>query len=53
MSCNRLRDKCLHTFLGRVGNCMKDNKEEHSESIHHNVSTDDMIVGKVEYARWV
>jgi hypothetical protein len=26
MSCKRLRDKGLHTFLGMVGYCMKDKR---------------------------
>lgn len=42
LSCKRLRDKGLHTFLGIVGFCLKDNVEEHFEFVHHNVSMDNM-----------
>ena len=50
--CKRLRDKELHTFLGMVGYCMKDNMEEHFEFVHHNVSSYDMNEGKMEYAKF-
>lgn len=29
MPCKMLRDEGLHTFLGMIGYCMKDNGEEH------------------------
>ena len=45
------RDEGLHTFLGMVGYCMKDNEEEHLEFVHHNASTKDMDEGKMEYAK--
>ena len=31
VSCKRLRDEGLHTLLGMVGCCMKDNGKEHFE----------------------
>jgi hypothetical protein len=31
ISCNKLRDKGLHTFLSMVRYCMKDNGEEYFE----------------------
>ena len=50
VSCKRLRDESLHTFRGMVGYWMKDNKEEHLEFVHHNVSAGDMNEGMTEYA---
>ena len=31
VSCKKWRDESLHTFLGMVGYCLEDNKEEHFE----------------------
>ena len=52
VSCKRLRDDGCHTFKGIVGYCMKDNMEEHFEFVHHNVSTNDMNQGTMEYAKF-
>ena len=52
VSCKRLRNEGLHTLLGMVGYYKKDNKEKHFEFIHHNVYTNDMNKGKVEYAKF-
>lgn len=49
MSCKKLRDEGLPTFLGMVGCCMKDNGEEHIEFVDQNVSLDDMNEGIMEY----
>ena len=37
VSCKRLRDEGLHTFLGIVEYYMTDNGEKHFEFVHHNV----------------
>ena len=42
VSCKRLRDEGLHTCLGVVGYCMKDDEEEHVEFVHHNASAEEM-----------
>ena len=47
VSCKRLREKGLDTFLGMVGCCMKDNREEHFEFVHCSVSIYDMNEGKI------
>lgn len=47
----RLRDEHFYTFLGMVGYCMKDNTEEHFEFVHHDVSTENMNEGEMEYAK--
>lgn len=47
VSCKKLRDEGLHTLLGRVGHCMKDNGGEHIEFVHNNVLVDDMNNGKI------
>ena len=52
MSCKRLIDKGLDTFLGMVGYCMKDNREEHFECVHHHVSSYNMNEGTMEYAKF-
>ena len=52
ISCERLRDEGLHTFLGMVGYCMKNNREEHFEFVHCNVYAEDMNVGHMEYAKF-
>jgi hypothetical protein len=52
MSCKRLRDEGLHTFLGMVGYCMKDNGEEHFECVHHSISATDLYDGKLEYSEF-
>ena len=52
LSYKRLRDESLHTFLGMVGYCMKDNGVEHFEFVHCAVSMEDMNVGKLEYAKF-
>lgn len=41
-----VRDEGLHTFLGMVGYCMKDNGEDHFEFVHHNVSFDAINEGQ-------
>lgn len=40
--CKRLRGEGLHTLLGMVGYCMKDNEVEHFEFVHHNASYEDL-----------
>ena len=52
LSCKRLRDGGLHTFLGMVGYCMKDKGEEHFEFVHRTISMEDMNEGKLEYAKF-
>lgn len=47
VTCKRLRDEGLRTFLGMVGYCMKDNEEEHSKFVHYHTFDDDMINGKI------
>jgi hypothetical protein len=47
-----LEDKGLHTYLGMVGYCMKDNGEECLEFVHTNVSMEDTNEGKMEYAKF-
>jgi hypothetical protein len=49
VSCKKLRDKGLHTFLGMVGYCLKDNCKEYFEFVHHSVSTEDVNDGKMKY----
>lgn len=51
VSCKKLRDEGLHTFLGMVGYCMKENGEEHFEFMRHCVGND-MNKGKTEYANF-
>lgn len=46
-----VRDEGLHTFLGMIGYCMKDNAEEQFEFVHHNGLFDDMIEDQMEYAK--
>jgi hypothetical protein len=48
--CKRLKDDGLHTFLGTIGYCMKDNGKEHIEFVHH--IPDDMNEGKMEYVKF-
>ena len=48
--CERLKDDGLHTFLGMIGYCMKDNGKEHIEFVHHN--TDDTNEGKMKYVKF-
>jgi hypothetical protein len=45
----KLRDEGLAAFLGMVGYCMKDNREEHIGFVDQNVSLDDMIEGIMEH----
>lgn len=52
VSCKKLRDEGLHTFLGMVGYCVKDNGQDQFEFVHHNMSADDMNVGKMEYTKF-
>ena len=52
ISCKKSRDEGLHTFLGMMGHCMKDNDKEHFEFVHYNVSADDMNNGKMEYVKF-
>ena len=47
-----VRDEGLHNFLGMVGYCWKDNREEQFEFVHHNVLSDDMSDEKMEYAKF-
>lgn len=35
VSCENLVDEGLHTFLGMVGYCMKDNGEDYLGFVHH------------------
>lgn len=35
VSCENLVDEGLHTFLGMVGYCMKDNGEDYLRFVHH------------------
>lgn len=56
VSYKQLRDKELHTFHKMVGNCTKDNGEDHIEFAQHNAFVDDMNEAKMEYVnlgRWV
>lgn len=50
--CKWLRNDGLHTFLGMVGYCMKNNGEEHLEFVHLNVLVEDMNDDKMEYAKF-
>lgn len=52
VSYKKLRDEGLHTFLGMVGDYMKDYGKDHFEFVHHNVSTHDMNEGKMNYAKF-
>lgn len=35
-----------------VGDCMKDNKEDHFEFVHHNVFANGLNEGKMEYTKF-
>lgn len=52
VSYRKLGDEGFHTFLGMVGHCMKDSGEDCFEFAHHNVSFDDIIGGKLTYAKF-
>ena len=52
VSCECLRNEDLHTFLGMVGYCMKDNGEERLEFVHINCVHEELNEGKMEYAKW-
>lgn len=52
VSCKSLRNKGLHTYLGMVGYCMKDNGEECLEFVHTTVTMEDMNEDKMEYAKF-
>lgn len=51
VSCKKVRDEGLHTFLDMIGYCMKDNGKDRFEFVHHNVLGDDMNEGNMEYAK--
>lgn len=52
VSYRKLRDHVLHTFLGIIWYCMKDNGENHFQFVHHNVSINDMNEGEMEYVKF-
>lgn len=52
VSCKRLRDEGLHAFKVMIDYCTKDSGEKRFEFVHHNVSANDMNVGKLEYTKF-
>ena len=42
----------LHIFIGMVGYCMNDNREENFEYVHNHVSSQDMNECKLEYVKF-
>jgi len=47
-----LRNTGLHTFIGMLGYCIKDQGEDHFDCVHHNVTDEQMKEGVEEYVKY-